>query len=168
MDLKRIIRVPTIKTINRLSPNRHQVAGDQSQATSNQQPETRNQEPAVGFTLLEVMVSVAIMGIVLVGVYGMHSRSLELSMEARFYTQAPMLAQSKLAELETNSEEEIVGDSGGFGENFPLYTWMVSVDDVQIEALGELSDDLKRIDVSVSYNNDEHVYRFRTYRFQRN
>ena len=42
------------------------------------------------------------------------------------------------------------------------------VDDVQIEALGEISDDLKRIDVSVSYNNNEHVYRFRTYRFQRN
>lgn len=167
LDLKRIIRVPTIKTINWLSPNRHQVAGGQSQETSNQQPETRNQTPAVGFTLLEVMVSVVIMGIVLVGVYKMHSQSLALSMEARFYTQAPMLAQSKLAELETNSEEQIVGDSGDFGANFPGYTWMVSVDDVQIEALGEISDDLKRIDVNVSYNNNEYVYRFRTYRFER-
>lgn len=156
-----------LKIICRISFGRNFLTTKRPPKSRNQMPDSRSQRPNNGFTLLEVMVSVVIMGIVLVGVYKMHSQSLALSMEARFYTQAPMLAQSKLAELETNSEEQIVGDSGDFGANFPGYTWMVSVDDLQIEALGEISDDLKRIDVSVSYNNDEYVYRFRTYRFER-
>jgi prepilin-type N-terminal cleavage/methylation domain-containing protein len=47
-----------------------------------------------GFTLLEVMVAMAIMAIVLVSVYRMHSQTLTMNMAARFYTQAPMVAQS--------------------------------------------------------------------------
>jgi general secretion pathway protein I len=120
-----------------------------------------------GFTLLEVMVSVAILAIVMVSVYKMHSQSLAMSAEARFYTQAPMLAQSKLAELALSSEDEFAGDSGNFAENFPGYSWRVSVDDVVSEALGEISNDLNRIEIIVSYNNDEFVYRIRTYRLNR-
>jgi general secretion pathway protein I len=120
-----------------------------------------------GFTLLEVITAVAIMSIVLVSVYKLHSQSITMNTEARFYTQAPMLAQAKLAELETGSEDEIADDSGEFGENFPGYTWSVAVDSVDTEALGEISEDLQRIDVTVFYNNDEYVYRFRTYRLNR-
>ena len=121
----------------------------------------------MGFTLLEVITAVAIMSIVLVSVYKLHSQSIAMNIEARFYTQAPMLAQGKLAELESSSEDEIVDDSGEFGENFPGYTWSVAVDSVDIETLGEISEDLQRIDINVSYNNDEFVYRFRTYRLNR-
>jgi len=120
-----------------------------------------------GFTLLEVMVAVAILAIVMVSVYKMHSQSLAMSAEARFYTQAPMLAQSKLAELEISAEGEFTADSGDFEENFPGYSWRVSIDDVVSEALGEVSNDLKRIEITVSYNNDEFVYRIRTYRLDR-
>lgn len=129
-----------------------------------QKPGPRNQVPAYGFTLLEVMVSVAIMSIVLVSVYKLHSQSLTMNMEARFYTQAPMLAQSRLTEMETNPDVGINNDSGVFGENFPGYSWRVAVDDVNIEALGEISSDLKKIDVTVSYNENEFVYNLRTYR----
>jgi general secretion pathway protein I len=122
---------------------------------------------ATGFTLLEVMVAVVILSIVLVGVFRLHSQSLAMNMEARFHTQAPMLAQSKLAELETASNYGILDESGDFGEDFPGYRWRVSVDEVGIEALGEISNDLKRIDITVSYNNDEYVYSLRTYRFHR-
>jgi general secretion pathway protein I len=120
-----------------------------------------------GFTLLEVMVAVAILAIVMVSVYKMHSQSLAMSAEARFYTQAPMLAQSKLAELEISAEGEFTADSGDFEENFPGYSWRVSIDDVVSEALGEVSNDLKRIEITVSYNNDEFVYHIRTYRLDR-
>lgn len=120
-----------------------------------------------GFTLLEVITAVLIMSIVLVSVYKLHSQSIVMNTEARFYTQAPMLAQGKLAELETSTEDEIAGDSGEFGENFPGYTWSATVDSVDIEALGEISENLQRIDVTVSYNNGEYVYAFRTYRFNR-
>ena len=129
--------------------------------------DTRNQEPAYGFTLLEVMVSVAIMSIVLVSVYKLHSQSLTMNMETRFYTQAPMLAQSRLSELEINSEGEFSNDSGDFGENFPGFSWSVAVDDVDIEMLGETSEDFKKIEVTVSYNQNEFVYHLRTYRLVR-
>ena len=104
------------------------------------------------------------MSIVLVSVYKLHSQSLTMNMEARFYTHAPMLAQSRLTEMETNSDVKLSNDSGDFGEDFPGYSWRVAVDDVDIEDLGEISSDLKKIDVTVSYNENEFVYNLRTYR----
>jgi len=125
------------------------------------------QGTASGFTLLEVMVAMAIMAIVLVSVYRMHSQTLTMNAAARFYTQAPMLAQSKLAQLEGDSSEIVAGDSGDFGDKFPGYTWSLSTDEVSSEALGEIGAALKRIDIKVSFNSDEYVYDVRTYRFIR-
>ena len=135
--------------------------------TSKLQTGVRNRQTASGFTLLEVMVAMAIMAIVLVSVYRMHSQTLVMNTAARFYTQAPMLAQSKLAQLEADSSEIIAGDSGDFGDKFPGYTWNISTDEVSSEALGEIGADLKRIDMTVSFNSDEYVYDVRTYRFMR-
>ena len=113
------------------------------------------------------MVAMAIMAIVLVSVYRMHSQTLTMNTAARFYTQAPLLAQSKLAQLEAASSGIIEGDSGDFGDKFPGYTWSISADEVSSETLGEFAADLKRIDMTVSFNNDEYVYNVRTYRFLR-
>jgi general secretion pathway protein I len=143
--------------------------------------ETRNQKPAgyrqpagccsqrpiTGFTLLEVMVAMAIMAIVLVSVYRMHSQTLTMNAANRFYTQAPMLAQSKLAQLESSSLGITAGDSGDFGDKFPGYRWRVSMEDVSSEALGEIGSDLKKIDLTVSFNDNEYVYNIRTYRLIR-
>jgi general secretion pathway protein I len=119
------------------------------------------------FTLLEVMVAMAIMAIVLVSVYRMHSQTLTMNTASRFYTQAPMLGQSKLAQLETGSSESATGDSGDFGDKFPGYSWNVTVEEVAIEALGEIANDFKKIDLTVSFNNNEYVYSIRTYRLMR-
>lgn len=143
------------------------LAGSGGTGPKSRKPGTRNQKPADGFTLLEVMVSVAIISIVLVSIYRLYSQSLTMNTEARFYTQAPMLAQSKLAEMEAGEDAEFTGGSGEFGENFPGYSWKVSVEDVGIEALGEISQDLKEIDVTVSFNENEYVYNLRTFRFLR-
>ena len=135
--------------------------------TSKQQAGVGNRHTASGFTLLEVMVAMAIMAIVLVSVYRMHSQTLTMNTAARFYTQAPMLAQSKLAQLEGDSSGIVAGDSGDFGDKFPGYTWSISTDEISSEALGEIAADLKRIDMTVSFNSDEYVYDVRTYRFMR-
>ena len=141
--------------------------GDRIPVASKQQTGVGNRQTASGFTLLEVMVAMAIMAIVLVSVYRMHSQTLTMNAAARFYTQAPMLAQSKLAQLESDSSEIVAGDSGDFGDKFPGYTWSISTDEVSSEALGEIAADLKRIDMKVSFNSDEYVYDVRTYRFIR-
>ena len=143
--------------------------GDPRPLTSKHHPGAGvdDHKTASGFTLLEVMIAMAIMAIVLVSVYRMHSQTLTMNMAARFYTQAPMLAQSKLAQMESASSGEITGDSGDFGEMFPGYTWSISTDEVSSEALGEIATDLKRIDMKVSFNDDEYIYDVRTYRFLR-
>ncbi|MCU0593194.1 MAG: prepilin-type N-terminal cleavage/methylation domain-containing protein, partial [Desulfobacterales bacterium] len=55
-------------------------------------PGERLRRSPQGFTLLEVMVALGIMAIVLVSVYRLHSQTLAMSVESRFYTQAPLLA----------------------------------------------------------------------------
>ena len=120
-----------------------------------------------GFTLLEVMVALAVMSIVLVSVYRMHSQSLTMNTAVRFYTQAPMLAQSKMAEIEALSAGVFPEDSGDFGEQFPGYAWKASIADVTSEILGEVAEDLKRVDITVSLNENQFVYTLRSYRFQR-
>ncbi len=120
-----------------------------------------------GFTLLEVMVALAVMSIVLVSVYRMHSQSLTMNTAARFYTQAPILAQGKMAELEALSSGAFPENSGDFGEQFPGYSWKTSVADITSEILGEVAEDLKRVDITVSLNENQFVYSLRTYRFQK-
>jgi general secretion pathway protein I len=121
----------------------------------------------LGFTLLEVMVAMAVLAIVLVSVYRMHSQTLTMNTAARFYTQAPLLAQKKMAEVTTTSSSIFASDSGDFGENYPGYSWDVSTTDVLSEVLGEVANDLKRIDVTVSYMNNQFSFSLTTYRFLR-
>lgn len=135
--------------------------------TSKQQTGVDNRQTASGFTLLEVMVAMAIMAIVLVSVYRLHSQTLSMATANRFYTQAPMLAQSKMAQLEAAFAEMVSGDSGDFGEKFPGYSWSVTTEDVSTEALGEVAGDLKRIDVTVTLNENEYEYSIRSYRLIR-
>jgi general secretion pathway protein I len=120
-----------------------------------------------GFTLLEVMVAMAVMAIVLVSVYRMHSQTLTMNTAARFYTQAPLLAQKKMVEITSTSSDIFASDSGDFGEDFPGYSWQVSATDVSIELLGEVADDFKRLDVTVAYLNNQFSFRLTTYRLQR-
>ena len=120
-----------------------------------------------GFTLLEVMIALAVLAIVLVSVYRMHSQTLTMNTAARFHTQAPLLAQKKMAEVTTSSSGIFASDSGDFGEDFPGYSWQVSAIDVSSELLGEVADDLKRVDVTVAYLDNQFSYRLTTYRLQR-
>jgi general secretion pathway protein I len=131
------------------------------------QAQSKFLELSYGFTLLEVMVALAVMSIVLVSVYRMHSQSLVMNTAARFYTQAPILAQSKMVELEALSSSAFPEDSGDFGEEFPGYSWKASIADVTAEILGEVAEDLKRVDIAVSFNENQFIYNLRTYRFQR-
>jgi len=119
-----------------------------------------------GFTLLEVMIAMAIIAIALVAVLGSQSQSLTLASEAKFNTTAALLAQSKMAEIETESMENLSSDSGDFGEDFPNYHWECTVGDLSLAGVEEALDFLKQIDLAVYWGNSEHYqYRIRLYRF---
>ncbi len=119
-----------------------------------------------GFTLLEVMVAMAIIAIALTAVLGSQSQSVSLASEAKFNTTAPLLAQSKIAEIEVAEQSDVAGGSGDFGEDFPGYTWELSVEDIVFEEPANVSDLLKRIDLKVSWGDEAlYQYRLRLYRF---
>ena len=132
--------------------------------TRKQLPAARNRLPLSGFTLLEVLIAVAIMAIVLVSVYRLHSQTLSMASATRFYTQAPMLAQGIMAQLETTPADAVSGDSGDFGDKFPGYSWEVSIEEVSSEMLGVIADNLKQFNITVSLNENEYQYRVRAYR----
>ena len=131
------------------------------------QTSTVNKSRAFGFTLLEVMVAMAVMAIVLLSVFRMHSQTLTMTQAARFYTQAPLLAQKKMTEVTRALSDGFASDSGDFGEDYPGYTWQLSRSDVSSEVLGEVADELKRIDVTVAYLENQFLFSLTTYRFQR-
>ena len=152
--------------IHQITKNQKLEYGMKKKTIINLKRPTRNLQSDFGFTLLEIMVSVSIIAIVLVSIYKMQAQTISMNYEARFYATAPQLAQFKMAEQETKSLEELTGDSGNFGDDFPGYRWSMAVDDVESEALGDTAKDLKKIDVTIFLNNDEFTYSLRTYRFQ--
>ena len=120
-----------------------------------------------GFTLLEVMIAVAIIAIALMAVLGSQSQGLSLAGESRFNRTATLLAQGKMAEIEAvKDQRDLNSDSGDFGDEFPGYTWQLSVDEVLFDGAETISDRLKQIDLEVSWGSDElYQYRLRLYRF---
>jgi len=131
--------------------------------TYEQRIEERDQKR--GFTLLEVMVALSIIAIVLVSVYRMHAQTVSMNNEVRFYVTAPILAQIKMAEIKSESLEDIGDDSGDYGDEFPDYRWNIVIDDVESTALGNIAKNLKKIDLLISFNNDEFTYKLRAYKY---
>ncbi len=120
-----------------------------------------------GFTLLEVMVALAIMAIVLVAVYKMQSQTIRMTIAEKFYTRAPFLAQSKIARIMADSQDDSEGDSGDFGTDFPGYTWVSAIEDTSSEELETESENLKKIDVAIFFNAGEFKYALRSYYYMR-
>ena len=118
-----------------------------------------------GFTLLEVLISLAIMAVVLVAVFKLHAQSISMNNAARFHTTAPLLLQEKLSLFKTTPLEELASDSGDFGENFPGYTWQFFIEDVESESLGKISERLKKINITITFGKDEYRYSLITYHF---
>ena len=119
-----------------------------------------------GFTLLEVLIAIAIIGITLTTLFSSQSQSLSLALESNFNTTAPMLANLKKAELE--NMEELFDDDGDFGEEFPGYTFKVELKDIdpgESELLTKLQETLQRVDLTVSLGeSDVYSYQIRFYR----
>jgi general secretion pathway protein I len=115
-----------------------------------------------GFTLLEVMIALAILAISLTAVFRSQSQSVSMAGEARFLTTASLLAQSKMAEMEGMKPQDLRDGNGVFGDNYPNYHWRVEVKDTAFQYL-------KKIDVIVtnSIMVANNAYRLELYRFIR-
>ncbi len=85
-----------------------------------------------GFTLMEVMVAMAILAIALVSIFQLQSQSISMATDSRFLTTAALLAQSKMVEIETQSTLSNKTESGDFGPDYPQYAWQLVIDDTQL------------------------------------
>ena len=119
-----------------------------------------------GFTLLEIIVSISIIAVVLTAIYRMHFQTISTNQIARFHVIAPLLAQKRMALIERASFADVANGSGDFGDKFPGFTWSESINDVESEILGNVASDVRKFDVTVSFNN-EMTYNIRTYRLIR-
>lgn len=105
-----------------------------------------------GFTLLEVMVALAILAITLTVLYGSQSQSISIATEARFNTQASFLIGQKVAELQAG-ELEPYNAEGDFGDDYPQYRWKMIIDDVMVtepEAFEDVTD-IRKVTFTVSW-----------------
>ncbi len=123
-----------------------------------------------GFTLLEVMISVAIIALIFTSLFRMQSSTIELATAGKFNSIAPILAGQLLVEIEQDvlnwSESE-----GDFGENFPGITWTCEIFDSFFEELDFISEEnqasLKKIDIKIRGSSGQGPYKITTWRLAR-
>ena len=91
-----------------------------------------------GFTLLEVMVALAIIATALVTLLGSHLISLNLAQKHKEQTMETLLARQKMEESLITSFDSLQSDSGDFSPTFPGYEWEIEVEDADVENLKNL------------------------------
>ncbi len=112
-----------------------------------------------GFTLLEVMVAVAIIAIAFVSLLGSQSQSISIAEISRFEITASLLARQKLAELESGDFADVQSGQGDFEDPFADFSWQAEVDDLTEDdtGIGDADDLLKVVDLTVRRGNDENL-----------
>jgi general secretion pathway protein I len=100
------------------------------------------QNKNAGFTLMEVLIAMAILAIALVGVFQLQSQSISMATDSRFMTTAALLAQSKMVEIESGAVSSSRAQDGDFGDDYPQYSWRLEITDTKLPQF-------KKIEVTV-------------------
>jgi general secretion pathway protein I len=110
-----------------------------------------------GFTLLEVMVAVAIIAISFVSLLSSQSQSISYAAISRFETVASLLTKQKLAEIQLAGFDELNAEQGDFEGDFADFHWQTEVEDLSEDDTGipGAEDLLKIVALTVSRGDDE-------------
>jgi type II secretion system protein I len=110
-----------------------------------------------GFTLLEVMVAVAIISISFVSLLGSQSQSISIAGISRFETTAAMLAREKLTELQLTGFDQAGNSTGRFEDEFADYSWQAEVRELNEDETGIVDTEgmLKLVTLKISRAEDE-------------
>lgn len=90
-----------------------------------------------GFTLLEVMVALAIIGIALVALLTTQSASIKIITRSTLITKSYLLGEKKLTALELAGYDAVDEGEGSFEDN-PELRWVQTVSDQEIDGLKEV------------------------------
>ena len=88
-----------------------------------------------GFTLLEVMIALAILALVGVAFLRAQAGSISLLDESSQISLATLLAREKMAELEGAGFPEVGKSEGAGGEAFPRFRWEQTVTPTELPVL---------------------------------
>lgn len=86
---------------------------------------TRGRRGRPGFTLLEVLAALVVMGIVLPVAMSGASLAMRAGSLARHQAEAATLGEAKLTEMVSTGTWSTSGAQGDFGQDFPQYRWTI-------------------------------------------
>jgi type II secretion system protein I len=102
-----------------------------------------------GFTLIEVMVSLAVIAIALVGLLGLQHQTLQSVVRANEMSKAALLAQDLMTQAETGPFPPLGTTSGNFESmfprQFPNFRWQQSVEPSAVFP------DVRKVKIRISY-----------------
>ncbi|MFH0771853.1 MAG: type II secretion system protein [Candidatus Omnitrophota bacterium] len=110
-----------------------------------------------GFTLIEIVISIAILAIGLLGVLSLFPVGFDAARRSVNLTQAAFYAQEKLAQVKKDGFPELTTTEGDFTD--PSYSWHQDVKDMEPKGY------LREVDLTVTYKGKTKQYNqtFTTY-----
>ena len=91
-----------------------------------------------GFTLLEVILAICLIGTVITALLEFQAKGMDTVRETMDLTQATLISSQKIVEWERGRIPE-EGGEGDFGEEYPDYRWQMNVEDTEITGLKKVS-----------------------------
>jgi general secretion pathway protein I len=91
-----------------------------------------------GFTLLEIMIALAIVSIAMVSLLALANRSIGVHDRLQRITSATLLAQQKMAETEVNARNGTLTGAeteGVFSEPYAAYRWQITYADTPLPSV---------------------------------
>ena len=92
-----------------------------------------------GFSLLEALCALLILGVGLVGMVEAMTLALRSGKDAERHTQAALLAAGRMEELRGLSTLSTGEEEGDFGDTFPAYAWQQYVEETSYDGLYEVT-----------------------------
>ncbi|MEW6427689.1 MAG: prepilin-type N-terminal cleavage/methylation domain-containing protein [Thermodesulfobacteriota bacterium] len=102
-----------------------------------------------GFTLLEILVAMAILALAVPVMLGNVSQDIALAGEGKFLLTASLLAQEKMTELTTGTPPGTGSQQGDFGDGYAGYSWRLDVREVELPGERTRGVALHRLDLRV-------------------
>ncbi len=94
-----------------------------------------------GFTLLEVLVALAVIAFAFVGLLGLHGRNIKMIARDQNLTRATLLARELISQIQfqvaTNGLQDL-GDSQGSFDGYPGYRWERQVISTGLDEMREV------------------------------